>query len=132
MADVSVNGNTVVVKVTVEEGKGANPTAGKPKAGTSDAELSESADAKAIMGLGKQAAGYIPGVGEALGTIDTAVGAGKTISNAAGKGGVGPWAAVIALIMRSLKFLHDTVSQYVKDKRQSNEILKRAGNRRED
>ncbi len=131
MAEVSMKGDTLYVKVISEEGKGASATAGKPKTDTSDSQMSESADAKAVMGVGKQALGYIPGASEAIGAVDSTVGAGKTVLNAVTKGGIAGWAGVIALVLKLLHSVHELVSSYVKDKRQSDETLRRSGNKRE-
>lgn len=130
MAEIKMSGDTIYVKVEGLDKTRGEP--GKPDADSKDKEDSDNADARAIMGLGKQALGYIPGADDVLGAVGSATNTVSTLSDGIGKGGVVGYAAIAALALKLGKQAIEMIISLEKDKRQSEELQRRSGNRRTD
>lgn len=128
MAEIKMSGDTIYVKVEGLDKKND----GKPDTETKEKEVSDNADARAIMGLGKQVLGYIPGAGDVLGAASSATNTVSTLSDGLSKGGVVGYAAIAALALKLGKQAIEMIISLEKDKRQSEELQRRSGNRRTD
>ena len=128
MAEIKMSGDTIYVKV---EGLDKSKD-GKPDTETKEKEDSDNADARAIMGLGKQALGYVPGASDVLGAAGSATNTVSTLSDGLSKGGAVGYAAIAAIALKLSKQAIDMVIAIQKDKRQAEELQRRSGNRRID
>lgn len=113
----------IVVEVVVIDTVSEDTDEQQPKnKGKEDAEKTT---ANAALGLGKQVAGYLPGVNEAVGTAGRFLGAVQKVGSAPG---AAKYVVLAGMVASLSKTVADLVREYGRDRRQSREMQRRAGN----
>ena len=121
MAEVKTQDNKIIVEINVNDT--TEDEAQPPK--------DESAAATAsILSKGSSLASGLPGVGKYVRPFTQIIGSGETLAGQAetiAKGGLVGGLTIASIVALVLRTAHDVVSSYVKDKRQSDELKRRAG-----
>lgn len=113
--------NTFYLIVKQEDNGSLATTSQSPK--KSSAEKKKEKETKEWVGVAKQAAGYVPGVGDAVSTIDT----GMSLMSSMSAGGAMPVIAAVSLALSLAKKAHDIAIQVRNENTQQTEIRRRAG-----
>ena len=113
--------NKIEIILKVEKGKSRKKLTKEEKLAKDTSDLLEG---------GVDIAGNLPVIGEPIGQFTGLLNRGVSLGKTLSAGGVAASLGWAGLVVAALSFAHTTAKEYVQNKRQSEELQKRAGFRR--
>ena len=122
---MEVKDNKIIIEINVEDATKSATKKKQPKT-----ESKANSETETMLMQGANIASGLPVVGSTVGKFTSVAGSVQSFGTTIAAGGATAALGIAGLVVAALAFAHDTAKEYVQNRRQAEELQRRAGYRR--